>query len=314
MKYKMVILLLLVASIGSLGMSTIKLQDGGSIKADIISKKPDRVFVDLGFTVIAIPKDSIVSIESQSHRHTSGGFTDNLYRVLKHPEARPVKDLAAELGNAVVTVRTAIGLGSGFIIHPDGYLITNDHVIAGENRISVTVFQTGGSDRHILRKDQFDNVRIIAASAEWDLALLKIEGAKKIRFKTVPIGDANELRQGQPVFAIGNPLGLERSVSQGIVSIRNRLINGRLYIQTTAQINPGNSGGPLFDLAGEVVGVNNMKVVSQGAEGLGFAIPANVVKSFLENRDAFAFDPRNPNNGYRYNTPPSPDETKEEGK
>ena len=157
----------------------------------------------------------------------------------------------------------------------------------------------------ILKKNQYDNIRIIAASTQWDLALLKIDGEDIPQFHTVPIGNMDNLKQGQVVFAIGNPLGLERSVSQGIVSIPNRLINGRLFIQSTAQINPGNSGGPLFNLKGEVVGVNNMKIVSQGAEGLGFAVPSGVLKSFLKNRDAFAFDPRNPNNGYRYNSPPS---------
>jgi serine protease Do len=80
-----------------------------------------------------------------------------------------------------------------------------------------------------------------------------------------------------------------------------------MYIQTTTQINPGNSGGPLFNLKGEVVGVNNMKIVAPGAEGLGFAIPSTILKMFLRNRDAFAFDPANPNAGFRYNRPPRPD-------
>ena len=117
------------------------------------------------------------------------------------------------------------------------------------------------------------------------------------------------MKQGQPVFAIGAPLGLERSVSQGIISLKNRLENGRMYIQTTTQINPGNSGGPLFNLRGEVVGVNNMKIVAAGAEGLGFAIPGAVLKAFLKNRDAFAYDPANPNAGFRYNKPPRPEAT-----
>jgi serine protease Do len=98
---------------------------------------------------------------------------------------------------------------------------------------------------------------------------------------------------------------LERSVSQGIVSIRARENSGRWYIQSTTQINPGNSGGPLFNLKGEVVGVNNMKAAGVGVEGLGFSIPANMLKLFLKNREAFAFDPRNPNAGFRYLPPPS---------
>jgi serine protease Do len=106
------------------------------------------------------------------------------------------------------------------------------------------------------------------------------------------------------VFAIGSPLGLDRTVSEGIISVANRVINGRLYLQTTTQINPGNSGGPLFNLKGEVVGVNNMKISAVGAEGLGFSISSNTLKSFIDNRDAYAFDPRNPNAGFRYLSPP----------
>ncbi len=144
----------------------------------------------------------------------------------------------------------------------------------------------------------------MATCAENDLALLKIEDTLKGPLPTVPLGDSDEVKQGQRVFAVGSPLGLERSVSEGIVSLRNRLIEGRLHIQTTAEISPGNSGGPLFNYRGEVVGVNNMKVVATGAEGLGFAIPVESVKTFLKNRDAFAFDPRNPNAGFLYVSPP----------
>ena len=137
------------------------------------------------------------------------------------------------------------------------------------------------------------------------MALLKIEGEGASGFPVVPLGRSIELNQGERVFAIGSPLGLERSVSEGIVSLRNRIISDRIHIQTTAEISPGNSGGPLFNYRGEVVGVNNMKVVSQGAEGLGFAIPVQTLKTFLENRDAYAFDPRNPNAGFRYLSPPT---------
>ena len=108
--------------------------------------------------------------------------------------------------------------------------------------------------------------------------------------------------RGDGVFAVGNPLGLERSVSQGILSTRNRNFEGLVYLQTDAAINPGNSGGPLFNLRGEVVGVTNMKA-TQG-DNLGFAIPITYVKDFLRNREAFSFDKDNPNTGYRYLDPP----------
>ncbi|MGH7340104.1 MAG: S1C family serine protease, partial [Candidatus Rokuibacteriota bacterium] len=109
-------------------------------------------------------------------------------------------------------------------------------------------------------------------------------------------------KQGHTVFAVGAPEGLERSVSEGIVSTTNRENRGLVYIQTTAQVNPGNSGGPLFNRRGEVIGVVAWKVLF--SEGLNFAIPIDYVKHFLDNRDAFAFDRDNPNNGRKYLPPP----------
>ena len=202
-------------------------------------------------------------------------------------------------------MQTPTGLGSGFVIHEDGYVVTNDHVIAGEHRISVTIFREGARE---LSKVTYDHVRIVATSSELDLALLKIEPEGAETFKTVALAVGDDgVREGQTVFAIGSPLGLDRTVSEGIISVANRVVGGRLYLQTTTQINPGNSGGPLFNLRGEVVGVNNMKIAAFGAEGLGFSISSHVVKSFLDNRDAYAFDPRNPNSGFRYLSPPKLD-------
>jgi serine protease Do len=204
---------------------------------------------------------------------------------------------------AVVQVRTPVGLGSGFVIHPDGYVITNQHVVSGEHQITVTLFKQGESE---LEHVQYKKVRIVAMSPHADLALLKIEDGEDYRFKTVPFGDSGTLRQGQTVFAVGSPLGLDRSVSEGIISLTNRVLEGKLFVQTTAQVNPGNSGGPLFNLRGEVIGINDLKLVGIGLEGLSFAIPINVLKEFLNNRSAFAFDARNPNAGFRYNDPPTP--------
>ena len=136
----------------------------------------------------------------------------------------------------------------------------------------------------------------------YDLALLEIPGQADLKFQPVYIADDDSHREGDTVFAIGSPLGLERSVSEGIVASRNRNMDGIVYIQTTAQINPGNSGGPLFNERGQVVGVINMKLTF--GEGLGFAIPISYLKHFLRNRDAFAFDRTNPNTGYHYLDPP----------
>jgi len=117
------------------------------------------------------------------------------------------------------------------------------------------------------------------------------------------MGSADALSVGEQVFAIGSPLGLERTVTEGILSTKTRQLQGELYLQTTAQINPGNSGGPLFNMSGEVIGVTNMKITF--GEGLGFAIPVESVRFFLEHRDAFAYSTDNPSNPYHYLEPPS---------
>jgi serine protease Do len=204
-------------------------------------------------------------------------------------------------------VKTPSGLGSGFIITETGHVVTNAHVVQGETRISVTVFEKGkdGFDKRMYRK-----VRLLAVNSTYDLALLKIEQldkdgkpeAKPQKFSKVYLGRMAELKVGDSVFAVGNPLGLERTTTQGIVSTKSRNFEGLTYIQTDAAVNPGNSGGPMFNLKGEVVGVINMRMLF--SEGLNFAIPISRVKDFLRNRDAFAYDKDTPNTGYRYLLPP----------
>ena len=282
---------------------TIQLTNDSFVEGELVKSNLGEVFVDLGFDILKIPKASVVSMVDKQAKQSNEKtvFHNELFvnSVGKRKE-KPLNMLVDELGEAVVLIRTPIGLGSGFLIHPDGYIVTNDHVVAGERQISVTQFK--GSRTELVKRN-YDNVKIVATGGNLDLALLKIEG-EGFKFPFVILGDSPNLKQGERVFAIGSPLGLERSVSEGIVSLRNRIISDRLHIQTTAEISPGNSGGPLFNYKGEVVGVNNMKVVAQGAEGLGFSIPVDSLKTFLINRDAYAFDPRNPNAGFRYTTPP----------
>src|SRR4030095_2699343 len=154
-----------------------------------------------------------------------------------------------------------------------------------------------------LTRTSYKQVRIIAMNKFEDLALLKIEDKEAPKFKYVVLGSADASAVGERVFAIGSPLGLERTVTEGIMSTKTRQLGGELYLQTTAQINPGNSGGPLFNMAGEVIGVTNMKITF--GEGLGFAIPVEAVKFFLDHRDAYAYANDNPSNPYRYLEPPS---------
>jgi len=189
-------------------------------------------------------------------------------------------------------------MGSGFFINEQGYLITNYHVIERETRIEVTVFQKAKDG---FEKKKFKKVKIEAINPFIDLALLKVEDLGDTAVTYAYLGDIESIRVGEEVFAIGNPLGLERTVTNGVISTKNRAFEGLIYIQTNADINPGNSGGPLFNLAGEVIGVTNMGYIFFG--GLGFAIPVDYVKHFIENCDAFVYDKDNPNTGYRYLQP-----------
>jgi serine protease Do len=299
----------LTASLGLLAapafaLSTVKLKSGASLQGDILTERADRVVVDLGFTVITVPRDEIERITAENLPAAAAEEATDLYRTSVGRPALTVKENVDRVAEAVVQVRTPVGLGSGFIINPAGYIITNEHVVAGEYAITVTQFRRGTAE---LEKAVYNKVRIVALDSKLDLALLKIDDLPAgVLLPSVSIGESNGLTEGQTVFAIGSPLGLDRTVSQGIISSRNRPMGGQLYIQTTTQINPGNSGGPLFDLRGEVIGVNNMKAMMAGIEGLNFAIPAGVLKNFLRNRDAYAFDARNPNSGFRYLEPPRP--------
>ncbi len=297
----------LALATSAFALSTVKLKNGSSIQGELLADRADRVVMDMGFTVLTVPRDEIERIVAENAPVAAATDSNgDLYHAAPNQGTLTVNENVGRVGEAVVQVRTPIGLGSGFIIDSSGYVLTNEHVVAGEYLITVTQFRRGTSD---LERVTFNKVRIVALDSKLDLALLKIEDTHGAVFPTVPVGDSNTLTEGQTVFAIGSPLGLDRTVSQGIISSRNRPMDGQLYIQTTTQINPGNSGGPLFNLRGEVVGVNNMKAMMAGIEGLNFAIPTVVVKNFLRNRDAYAFDPRNANAGFRYLEPPRPIKT-----
>ncbi|MBN8248591.1 MAG: trypsin-like peptidase domain-containing protein [Verrucomicrobia bacterium] len=268
--------------------------------------------MDVGYTVVGVPRVQVLEIvqdtqaaaaapvKAQSSSSVEAPASGMFAEAPADTQESPVRELVGRLGEAVVQVRTPGGLGSGFFIHPDGYFVTNFHVIEGETRISVEVYHQKDGQ---LERRSYKEVRIVAMNKFADLALLKVEDKEAPRFKTVTLGTTEGLVQGDRVFAIGSPLGLERTVTEGIVSTTAREVGGDLYLQTTAQINPGNSGGPLFNARGSVVGVTNMKLTF--GEGLGFAIPVAVLRYFLEHRDAYAYDNDNPSNAFRYLEPPS---------
>ena len=297
-------ILVIAAATAVSATDTIRLHGGAEITGEIVFRKADTLIVDLGYRVLEIPAAEVESIVDSAEADQAVADTPDLYRLETGRSEVSVKENIDRCGEAVVQVRTPTGLGSGFVIHPSGYVVTNQHVIAGEHKISVTLFR---QSEHELEQIHFKNVRIVALDPVNDLALLKVEDGGDYSFATVPLGSYDQLRQGQPVFAVGSPLGLDRTVSEGIISLTNRLIDGRLLIQTTTEVNPGNSGGPLFNLRGEVIGINDLKLIGLGLEGLSFAIQVGTLKDFLRNRDAFAFDPRHPNAGFRYLSPPRRD-------
>ncbi len=183
-----------------------------------------------------------------------------------------------ELANpAVVNINVGNGQGSGFVYREDGYIITNNHVVEGADRVVVTF----ADDRQL-------NARLIGRDPDSDLAVIKVDVSPG-ELTAVSLTDSAALKVGQFVIAIGNPFGLENSMTTGIISGLGRLLpsaqapNGANYnipdiIQTDAAINPGNSGGPLFDLQGRVIGVNSaIASPVRGSSGVGYAIPANIV-------------------------------------
>jgi len=287
------------------GSDSVTLNTGRTIVAPILKETPEAIWLDLGHDVLRVPRVEVASIlraedvEGEDPRLVPAGV-ETLFRTSEDLTERTPRDLSERHGEAVIKVSTPSGLGSGFIIHPDGYAITNAHVIQGETRIKATVFQEGDLD---FRRLQIDDVEIVAVNNHLDLALIKLEHPDGDKFSAVYVQGAEELASGQDVFAIGAPLGLERTLSAGVIATTQRSFEGMTYIQTTTEINPGNSGGPLFNLRGEVVGVTNMKIPF--GEGLGFAIPARYVRDFIRNREAFAYDKENPNSGYIYHDPPT---------
>lgn len=280
---------------------TVLLAGGGRVEGTVIKQTDADVFVDVGFDIIRIPRGEvrdIISAAASQPNEDRGPrreiVTDHLYRTAELPLV-PLEEQANRLSEAVVSIKCPRGQGSGFIIHEDGYVITNAHVIENETKITIYLFR---KLQNTFRNEKIEDVRIIAVNSFLDLALLKFDPPEDMTLTLTYLGEGRPIRQGDTVFAIGNPLGLERSVSKGIVSESNRAEGGIVYIQTTTQINPGNSGGPLFNARGEVIGVTNMGYLF--AEGLNFAIPVSYVIDFLKNRDAYSYDQDNPNSGYKY--------------
>lgn len=220
----------------------------------------------------------------------SDSFEDLAVRI--NPAIVQIQASGYAIGQGIVSSRELVSVqrsrGSGVILSADGYLITNAHVVEGARRVRVLIPRSpdelGDGARSALgARGRLVGAQIVGVDNETDLAVLKIQ---ETGLPYLELGDSDTLRPGQIVFAFGSPLGLENSVTMGVVSATARQLKPEdpmIYVQTDASINPGNSGGPLVNSEGEVVGINTL-IISQsgGYEGLGFAAPSNIVKNIFE--------------------------------
>jgi serine protease Do len=190
-------------------------------------------------------------------------------------------------GQGIVSSRELISesrsRGSGVLLTDDGYIVTNAHVVAGARRVRLLLPRRGEGGSILGTRGETAGAQIVGLDLETDLAVLKMEGTG---LPHLELGDSEALRPGEIVFAFGSPLGLDNSVTMGVVSSIARQLRPEdpmIYIQTDASINPGNSGGPLVDALGRVVGINTL-ILSQsgGSEGLSFAAPSNIVRTVFE--------------------------------
>jgi serine protease Do len=280
---------------------TVTLVGGAKITATLLRENDEGVVLDLGHDVLNIPAKRLLDIDRNAAKAEGNRQRDQGVFSTGRLEAADVPELVKRFGDAVVMVKNATGLGSGFIISKQGHLITNYHVVENSTKVQVTLFRLS---KHGYEKHELKKVRIVALHPLRDLALLQLDLSELPGELPRPVilNDADDLRVGDLVFAIGNPLGLERSVTQGIVSSTTRKIGHLRLIQTDAAINPGNSGGPMFNARGEVVAV-----ACAGAtmfDGLAFGIPANELIDFLVHRNTYLFDAAQPQNGVTYLSPP----------
>ena len=245
-------------------------------------------------TIAATSENTVTDVPTTIVRSTTVASSD------------PEPGVVAKDSNSVVRlINNACqeqSVGTGFLITPR-LIATVEHVIDGADSLLVQQGSRTVATGTVVGYDRNRDMALVLTSAPLPGTPLRLA--------------AQAPAVGDPVIALGFPLDLPFTATQGSVSGLNRTIpiagiNRRQMIQTDAAINPGNSGGPLFNLAGEVVGVTNMKITF--GEGLGFAIPVELVKSFLDHRDAFAYSTDNPNNPFRYLEPPSRTKSKPAGK
>jgi len=224
-------------------------------------EKDGPAVVNISTTKTAKAQEGMRDLFEQFHNKRNGGPMDDFFDQFEKffgPQGKGGKPHKQR------------SMGSGFVISPDGYIVTNNHVIDNADEVKV---QFKNNEKPLTAK-------IIGRDPETDLALLKIDGKSNLPY--LEFGDSGKVKVGEWVLAIGNPFGLENTVTLGIVSAKGRIIGAGPFdnfIQTDASINPGNSGGPLIDLDGKVIGINTAIVAS--GQGIGFAIPSGMAKDVI---------------------------------
>ncbi len=237
-----------------------------TVNHNSLNNKIDKLQTDTQTKFNELTEEVMNQRESLSSLGSQVGDIDQQFASLKASTSEDFSGIIEDVVKGVVTVRTDIGQGTGFIISNEGHFVTNAHVLAGATQVSAITY-----DQNLFPAD------FIGYDSDLDIALLKISGDHKV----LELADSNFIQLGEKVIAIGNPLGLQFSVSQGIVSGVHRLGPNDLnaYVQTDAALNPGNSGGPLINKQGEVIGINNFKI--GGGESLGFALESNYIKEAI---------------------------------
>jgi S1-C subfamily serine protease len=229
-----------------------------------VNKRLDELQADTQTKLNDLTKTLMQQNEQLTSLGSKLGNIDEQFSSLKASVGADFSGIIEQVILSVVTIRTDVAQGTGFIITDNGYLITNAHVLVGGREVNAIT-----SDQDVIEAE------FIGYDPTLDIALLKIPGD----YEGLRLADSDDVQVGEKVIAIGNPLGLQFSVSEGIVSGVNRkgMTNGlEAYIQTDAALNPGNSGGPLINKQGRVIGINNFKI--GGGENLGFALESNYIK------------------------------------
>lgn len=217
----------------------------------------------IGLTLGSASGDAVsAAVAQQAAAVPTAGFGEEEENIIR---------VARQLSPAVVSISRGGGSGSGVVVRTDGVVLTNAHVVGNARRVDVRLADGRQIPGEVLGRDPTIDIAVVRVNAR-DLP-------------AAPLGDSDELEAGQTAIAIGNPLGLERTVTTGVVSAVNRSPRGfgmDGLIQTDAAISPGNSGGPLLDSRGRLIGINTAVIVGAGAEGLGFAVPINLAQDVMQ--------------------------------